>query len=99
MAKLLAKKSVGSAVKRIQVVSTQWWSTLIVDWLMIRLKTYLSLLAEEGDLACNLSDAQWLIVTDFQRTLMPVMLIRKLLEGESHVAINLIENFFANLNM
>ena len=57
---------------------------------LIRLKTYFALLVEEDDLPCNLSDVQWTIVADLQTTLKPIMLVQKLLEGQSYVTISLI---------
>jgi hypothetical protein len=90
MAKLLSKQSVGRAVKLIQDVVTRWWSTWsMVDRLM-RLKTYLALMEEEGDLTCNLNPTQWLIVRDLQVTLKPFMIAQKLLEGQSYATISLI---------
>ena len=91
MAKLLSKQSVGRAVKPIQDVATRWWSTWsMVDRLM-RLKTYLALMEEEGDLTCNLNPTQWLIVRDLQAALKPFMIAQKLLEGHSYATICLIQ--------
>ena len=61
----------------------------MVDRLM-RLKTYLALMEEEGDLTCNLNPTQWLIVRDLQVTLKPFMIVQKLLEGQSYATISLI---------
>jgi hypothetical protein len=90
MAKLLAKQSVRRAVKPIQHVSTRRWTTFFMVDCLIRLKTYFALLVEEDDLSCNLSDVQWTIVADLQTTLKPIMLVQKLLEGQSYVTISLI---------
>jgi hypothetical protein len=90
MAKLLSKQLIGRAVKPIQDVATRWWSTWsMVDRLM-RLKTYLALMEEEGDLTCNLNPTQWLIVRDLQAALKPFMIAQKLLEGQSYTTISLI---------
>jgi hypothetical protein len=56
----------------------------------MRLKTYLALMEEEGDLTCNLNSTQWLIVRDLQVTLKPFMIVQKLLEGQSYATISLI---------
>jgi len=64
MAKLLAKQSAGRAVKPIQDVATRWWSTWSMCDRLLQLKFFLALLEEEGDLTCNLSLDQWLIVAD-----------------------------------
>ena len=90
MAKLLAKQSAGRAVKPIQDVATRWWSTWSMCDRLLRLKNYLALLEEEGDLTCNLSVDQWLIVADLHSTLKPFMLAQRLLEGEAYVTISLI---------
>jgi hypothetical protein len=91
MAKLLAKQSVGRAVKPIQDVVTCWWSTWSMCNRLLRLKVYLALMEEEGDLKCNLSHRQWTIVLDLQKTLQSFMLAqRRLLEGEAYAIISLI---------
>jgi hypothetical protein len=41
---------------------------------LLRLKPYLALLQEEGDLTCNLTDSQWLIVANMTTTLEPFMI-------------------------
>ncbi len=90
MAKLLSKQIIGRAVKPSQDVVTCWWSTWsMVDRLM-RLKTYLALMEEEGDLPCNLHPMRWLIVRDLQAALKPFMIAQKLLEGQSYTTISLI---------
>jgi hypothetical protein len=90
MAKLLAKQSVGRAVKPIQDVVTCWWSTWSMCNRLLWLKVYLALMEEEGDLKCNLSHRQWTIVSDLQKTLQPFMLAQRLLEGEAYTTISLI---------
>jgi hypothetical protein len=90
MAKLLAKQSVGRAVKPIQDVVTRWWSTWSMCNRLLRLKVYLALMEEEGDLKCNLSHRQWTVVSDLQKTLQPFMLAQRLLEGEAYATISLI---------
>jgi hypothetical protein len=90
MAKLLGKQSVGRAVKPIQDVATRWWSTWSMCDRLLRLKTYLALLQEEGDISCNLSDSQWVIVADLTTTLKPFMIAQRLLEGQSYATISLI---------
>ena len=90
MAKLLAKQSAGRAVKPIQDVATHWWSTWSMCDRLLRLKNYLALMEEEGDLTSNLSANQWQIVADLQTTLKPFMLAQKLLEGEAYATISLI---------
>jgi hypothetical protein len=90
MAKLLAKQSAGRAVKPIQDVATRWWSTWSMCNRLLRLKAYLALMEDEGDLECNLSPSQWLIVSDLQKTLQPFMLAQWLLEGESYATISLV---------
>jgi hypothetical protein len=57
---------------------------------LIRLKAFLALLQQEGDLTCNLSEAHWQIVADLQKVLNPFMIAQKLLEGQSYAAISLI---------
>ncbi len=57
---------------------------------LLRLKIYLALMEEEGDLTCNLSADQWQIVADLQATLKPFMLAQKLLEGEAYATSSLI---------
>jgi hypothetical protein len=67
MSKLLSKQVAGRAVKPIQDVVTRWWSTFSMVDRLLRLKIYLSILQEEGDLVNNLSDQQWKIITDLKR--------------------------------
>jgi hypothetical protein len=52
---------------------------------LLCLKIYLSLLKNEGDLPCNLTDSQWLIVHDLHILLKPLMIAQKLMEGEAYV--------------
>ncbi len=63
MGKLLSKQQVRRAVKPIQDVVTRWWSTYTIVERLIQLGPYLAFLEEEGDLDCNLTDQQWIIVT------------------------------------
>ena len=90
MAKLLGKQSVGRAVKPIQDVVTRWWSTWSMCDRLLRLKPYLALLEEEGDLTSNLSNAQWIVVADLTATLEPFMIAQRLLEGQNYSTISLI---------
>jgi hypothetical protein len=90
MAKLLSKQSVGRAVKPIQDVSTCWWITWSMCDRLIRLKTCLTLLQEEGELTCNLKAIQWVIVTELQSCLHPFMVAQKPLEGQAYVTISLV---------
>ena len=57
---------------------------------LLCLKKYLSLLENEGDLPCNLTDSQWLIVHDLHIHLKPFMIAQKLMEGEAYVTISLV---------
>jgi len=88
--KLLGKQVEGRAVKPIQDVTTRWWSTYSMCDRLLRLKIYLSLLENEGDLTCNLTDSQWLIVHDLHTLLKPFMIAQKLMEGEAYVTISLV---------
>jgi hypothetical protein len=88
--KLLGKQVEGRAVKVIQDVTTRWWSTYSMCDRLLRLKIYLSLLENEGDLPCNLTDSQWLIVRDLHLLLKPFMIAQRLLEGETYVTISLV---------
>lgn len=90
MGKLLSKQPSGRAVKPIQDVATRWWSTFSMVERLIRLKTYLALLEEEGELECNLSAEQWEIITDLKFLLQPFMITQRLLEGEAYVTVSLI---------
>jgi hypothetical protein len=90
MGKLLSKQQAGKAVKPIQDVATRWWSTYSMVDRLIRLKAYLALLEEEGELDCNLSDDQWTIITNLKVVLQPFMIAQRLLEGESYVTVSLI---------
>lgn len=90
MGKLLSKQQVGRAVKPIQDVVTRWWSTYSMVERLIRLKPYLALLEEEGDLDCNLTDQQWLVITNLRFLLQPFMIAQRLLEGQSYVTVSLI---------
>ncbi len=90
MKKLLGKQVAGRAVKPVQDVSTRWWSTYTMCERLLRLKLYLNLMQDEGDLPCNLTETQWFIVSDLQILLRPFMIAQKLLEGEAYVTISLI---------
>jgi hypothetical protein len=69
------------AIKPIQDVAPRWWTTWSICDQLIRLKAYLALLMQEGDLTCNLSEAQWLIVADLQKVLKPLMVAQKTFRG------------------
>jgi hypothetical protein len=90
MGKLLSKQQVGRAVRPIQDVVTRWWSTYQMVERLIRLRPYLVLLEEEGDLDCNLSIQQWAIITNLKFLLQPFMIVQKLLEGQTYVTVSLI---------
>jgi len=83
--KLLGKQVECRAVKLIQDVTTRWWSTSAMCDELHRLKMYLCLLENEGDLTCNLTDAQWCIVCDLHILLKPFMIAQRLLEGQTYV--------------
>jgi len=57
---------------------------------LLRLKIYFSLLEHDGDLPCNLTESQWLNVTDLHILLKPFMIAQKLLEGQAYVTICLV---------
>jgi hypothetical protein len=57
------------------------------EWLL-HLKIYFSLLENEGNLTCNLTESQWLIVHDLHIVLKPF--IQRLLEGDDYVTIRLV---------
>ena len=57
---------------------------------LIRLRPYLVLLEEEGDLDCNLSIQQWTVITNLKFLLQPFMIVQKLLEGQTYVTVSLI---------
>jgi hypothetical protein len=88
--KLLSKQVEGRTVKLIQDVPTRWWSTYSMVDRLLRLKLYLSLLENEGDLQCNLTDPQWLIVADLCALFKPFTITQKLQEGEAYVTISLV---------
>jgi hypothetical protein len=88
--KLLGKQVEGRAIKPIQDVITRWWSTYLMCDQLLCLKIYLSLLEKEGDLTCNLTDSQWLIVHDLHILLKPFMIAQKFMEGEAYVTISLV---------
>jgi hypothetical protein len=90
MAKLLSKQQIGRAVKPIQDVATRWWSTYSMVERLIRLKAYLAILSEEGELDINLNDDQWIIATNLKILLQPFMIAQRLLEGEAYVTVSLI---------
>ena len=90
MAKLLAKQERGMDVRPIQDVETRWWSTHSMLARLLRLKMYLQLLEEEGQLHVNLNNNQWLIVRDLCALLKPFMAAQKLLEGQTYVTISFV---------
>jgi hypothetical protein len=55
---------------------------------LIQLRPYLTLLAEEGDLDCNLNDQQWIIVTNLKFILQPFMISQMLLEGQTYITVS-----------
>lgn len=73
------------AVKCIQDVATRWWSTFSMCERLLRLKPYFALMEAEGNLDCNLTDSQWLIVEDTCTVLQPFMFAQRTLEGECYV--------------
>ncbi len=76
------------AVKCIQDVATRWWSTFSMCERLLRLKPYFALMEAEGNLDCNLTDSQWLIVEDTCTVLQPFMFAQRTLEGECYVTNN-----------
>jgi hypothetical protein len=90
MAKLLSKQSAGRVVKPIQVTYTCWWSTWSMCNQLIWLKTYLTLLWEDGEQPCNLNANQRVFVSELQSCLHPFMVAQKLLEGQAYATISLV---------
>jgi hypothetical protein len=90
MSKLPSKQVAGRAVKPIQNVVARWWSTYSMVERLIRLKIYLAILQEEDELATNLTEAQWTILSDLKALLQPFMIAQRLLEGEKYVTILLV---------
>ncbi len=74
MDKLIAKQSIGRAVK--PTVATHWWSTWSMCDQLIRLKAYLAFLQQGSDLTCNLSEAQWQIAADLEKVLKPFIIAK-----------------------
>jgi len=72
--KFLGKQVEGKAVRPIQDVTTRLWSTYAMWDQLLRLKMYLCLLENKGDLTYNLTDSQWCIVCDLQILLKPFMI-------------------------
>jgi hypothetical protein len=91
MAKLLAKQTnPGRELKPIQDVTTRWWSTHSMVERLLRLKMYLAILEDEGELNCNLTEQQWVVCSELQKLLEPFMIVQRLLEGQTYVTISLI---------
>jgi hypothetical protein len=91
MAKLLAKQTnPGRDLKPIQDVATQWWSTHSMVERLLRLKMYFTILEDEGELNCNLTEQQWVVCSELQKLLEPFMIVQRLLEGQTYVTISLI---------
>jgi hypothetical protein len=56
---------------------------------LLHLQPYFSLMAAEGQLRKNLTDAQWLVVKDTTTLLEPFMCAQRLLEGKNYVTVSL----------
>jgi hypothetical protein len=72
-------------VKCVQDVVTCWWSPFSTCEHLLHLKPYFALMEAEGNLDCNLTDSQWLIVEDTCTVLQPFMFAQKALEGGCYV--------------
>jgi hypothetical protein len=79
MSKLLSKQVMDRAVRPIKDVVTRWWSTYSMIERLLRLKIYLAILEEKGDLTINLTEVQWNIVADLKALLEPFMMAQRLL--------------------
>ncbi len=90
MSKLLSKQVMDRAVRPIKDVVTRWWSTYSMIERLLRLKIYLAILEEKGDLTINLTEVQWNIVADLKALLKPFMIAQRLLEGQAYVTISLV---------
>jgi hypothetical protein len=91
MKKLHSKQVQGRELNPIQDVTTCWWSMYSMCEHLIRLRPYLSLLENEGDINfTNLSNSQWVIVEDLASLLKPFMILQKTLEGHTYVTISLV---------
>jgi len=91
MKKLHSKQVQGRELNPIQDVTTRWWSTYSMCERLIRLRPYLSLLENEGEVNfTNLSNSQWIIVEDLAALLKPFMILQKMLEGHAYVTISLV---------
>jgi hypothetical protein len=66
MRKMLSMQQVGRMLRPIQDVVTRWWSTYQMIERLIQLRPYLAVLEEEGDLDCNLTNEQWIIITNLK---------------------------------
>jgi hypothetical protein len=91
MKKLRSKQVQGRELSPIQDVTTGWWSTYSMCERLLRLRPYLSLLENEGEVNfTNLTNSQWIIVKDLAALLKPFMILQKMLEGHAYVTISLV---------
>ncbi len=89
--KLHSKQVQGTELNPIQEVTTRWWSTFSMWEHLIRVRPYLSLLENEGEVNfTNLSNSQWIIVEDLASHLKSFMILQKMLEGHAYVTISLV---------
>ncbi|MFN9980009.1 MAG: hypothetical protein ACK53Y_08860, partial [bacterium] len=86
---LLSNQIPGSAVKCIQDVTTQWWSTYSMWERLLHLQPCFSLMEAEGQLRKNLTNDQWLVVKDTTALLEPFKCAQRLLEGKNYVTVSL----------
>jgi hypothetical protein len=91
MKKLHSKQVHGRELNPIQDVTTCWWSMYSMCERLIRLRPFLSLLENEGEVNfTNLNNSQWIIVEDLAALLKPFMILQKMLEGHAYVTISLV---------
>ena len=84
------------SVTVIQDIVTRWWSTYSMCERLLRLKTYIAVMANE-ELITNLSDAQWALINDITSILRPFMTAQKVLEGEKYITISLVPSIISNI--
>lgn len=71
---------------------TRWWSTWKFAKRLVELKSYFSILVEEGaiDEDLNLHRDEWDMLEDIEELLEPFMLIQRVLEGQEYVTLSFV---------
>lgn len=97
---VLLKKQTINTVGVTQDCKTRWWATFAMLLRLLKLKPYIQVMVEEKlmDASKNLTENQWLNVSQICKVLQPFKEAQQMLEAEQYVTISLVPGIILNID-